>query len=276
MFSITKCILVLLLAAAPGGANSEDDLQAKLRSTFLNTNQTLRNFPVENHLRYDAAGNPVTKSPSGHWTVSGEVLVEQLDLEPDKLEIRGHRAVLVFDPQKKRMEPKIWKEQRITIEIATGGKATLEQLKFALGQVFFNSREETLAGLPDYWRPYFASELSGTNACGTDSDAVDVSNESSTPGTVVRQGGIVTEGENRRHAFPLPTRVSKSMRVQGSLQLKAVIDTTGKVKNICILKPLGAGLDDNSVMAVRQWEYTPYKLNGKPVEIKTTINFSFR
>lgn len=271
--TVLRSILMsmFLLSVAYG----QDDLQAKLRDEFLNTHQTLRKFPTENHLRYDVAGNLLTKSSAGSWTSFGQMIVEELELKPEKLEIRGHRTVLVFDTDKQRMEPRTWTGQKITIEIATGGKASLEQLKSALGKVFVSSPEGMLASLPDYWKPYFISEQGGANSCGQESDALDVQDATSAPGNP-RQGGKVTEGENTLHAYPLPTLASKSVGAKGSLQLKAVIGTNGKVKDICILKPLGAGLDDNSVAAVRLWEYTPYKLNGKPVEIKTTINFSFR
>lgn len=272
-FTVLRSTLIALLLLSV--AYGQDDLQAKLRNELLNTHQTLRKFPTENHLRYNAVGNLLTKSPSGAWTSFGQMVVEELELKPEKLEIRGHRTVLVFDADKQQMEPKEWPGQRVTIEIATAGNTSLEPLKAVLQKVFITSREEILTSLPDYWKPYFISEQGGTNGCGKESDALDVQDATSTPRNP-RQGGKVTEGENTRHAYPLPTLASKSAGAKGSLQLKAVIATNGKVKDICILKPLGAGLDDSSVAAVRLWEYTPYKLNGKPVEIKTTINFSFR
>ena len=35
-------------------------------------------------------------------------------------------------------------------------------------------------------------------------------------------------------------------------------------------------LDDAALAAIRQWEFRPGRVKGKPVEVLTTITFSFR
>jgi hypothetical protein len=60
----------------------------------------------------------------------------------------------------------------------------------------------------------------------------------------------------------------------GELQLKALIGADGSVKNVTVLsgKP---ELAEAGMRAVRQWHYSPYQVQGAPVEVETQIKMSF-
>lgn len=64
---------------------------------------------------------------------------------------------------------------------------------------------------------------------------------------------------------------AKKARVQGKVVLDAVIGTTGHVENLKVVSG-PSELQQSAMDAVRQWTYKPYLLNGKPIEVKTTIN----
>lgn len=67
---------------------------------------------------------------------------------------------------------------------------------------------------------------------------------------------------------------AKMRRVQGTVVLRAHIDTTGQITNLQIASgpPL---LQQPAENAVSQWKYRPYLLAGRPVEVDTTINVIF-
>ena len=71
--------------------------------------------------------------------------------------------------------------------------------------------------------------------------------------------------------YPLEAKV---VRLEGTVVLRAVIDTTGEVAAVGALSgpPL---LESAAVAAVRQWQYRPYTVNGQPVEVETTIQVVF-
>ena len=71
--------------------------------------------------------------------------------------------------------------------------------------------------------------------------------------------------------YPLEAKV---VRLEGTVVLRAVIDTTGEVAAVGALSgpPL---LESAAVEAVRQWQYRPYAVNGQPVEVETTIQVVF-
>jgi TonB family protein len=77
-------------------------------------------------------------------------------------------------------------------------------------------------------------------------------------------------------ATPEYSQEARAKRVAGTVVLSAVIDTHGRLKDIRILQPLGSGLDEKAVEAVRKWVYTPATLNGLPVNVLTRLEINFR
>lgn len=63
---------------------------------------------------------------------------------------------------------------------------------------------------------------------------------------------------------------AKKARIQGKVQLEAVIGKTGEVEQLKVISG-PKELQQSAVDAVRQWIYKPFLLNGDPVEVKTTI-----
>ena len=64
--------------------------------------------------------------------------------------------------------------------------------------------------------------------------------------------------------------------VQGAVLLDLVVNAKGRVQDIVILSPLGFGLDENAIDAVRQWQFKPATKDGKPVAVKAEIQVFFR
>jgi hypothetical protein len=60
----------------------------------------------------------------------------------------------------------------------------------------------------------------------------------------------------------------------GELQLKALIGADGTVKDVKVLSGSRA-LAEAGVRAVRQWHYSPYQVQGSPVEVETQIKMNF-
>ncbi len=74
-----------------------------------------------------------------------------------------------------------------------------------------------------------------------------------------------------RPAYPA---LARAARVQGVVKLRAVIATTGQIKNLELIggPPL---LVKAAYDAVAQWRYQPTLLNGGPVEVLTEIDVIF-
>jgi protein TonB len=91
---------------------------------------------------------------------------------------------------------------------------------------------------------------------------------------IVRVGQGVREPKKLVHVAPEYPVIAQRARVQGTVVLEAVLDVTGRVDRVRVLRsePL---LDEAAIKAVRQWRYTPTELNGVPVPVLMTITVHF-
>ena len=55
----------------------------------------------------------------------------------------------------------------------------------------------------------------------------------------------------------------------------AIIDAQGNVSDVQVTKPVGLGLDEKAVEAVRQWKFKPAVRNGIPVKVRVNIEVTF-
>lgn len=69
--------------------------------------------------------------------------------------------------------------------------------------------------------------------------------------------------------------IARKEKISGLVVMEVVIDRTGALKDIKVIRPLPDGLSEAAVDAVKQWKFAPGTLNGKPVDVlfDLTINF---
>jgi periplasmic protein TonB len=84
----------------------------------------------------------------------------------------------------------------------------------------------------------------------------------------------VTSAVLLKKVNPEYPKKAKKAHVEGTVRLHFIVAKDGTVQNIEVISgaPL---LVDASLKAVRQWRYQPTQINGKPVEIDTTIDVIF-
>ncbi len=89
-----------------------------------------------------------------------------------------------------------------------------------------------------------------------------------------RVGQGIREPKKIVHVAPEYPEIARRAGVEGTVVLEAVLDATGRVESIRVLRsrPL---LDEAAVKAVRQWRYSPTELNGVPVPVLMTITVNF-
>jgi periplasmic protein TonB len=92
---------------------------------------------------------------------------------------------------------------------------------------------------------------------------------------LVRPGGLVQPPTKLRHVQPVYPDLAIRARVQAVVVLECVIDPSGHVAEVKVLRghPL---LDDAALAAVRQWVYSPTRLNNVPVAVLLTVTVQFR
>jgi len=77
-----------------------------------------------------------------------------------------------------------------------------------------------------------------------------------------------------RKVSPVYPPLARQARIQGTVILKIVIDKSGNVQSLQLVKghPM---LAPAAFDAVRKWKYEPYLLNGDPVEVETNVQVNF-
>ena len=89
----------------------------------------------------------------------------------------------------------------------------------------------------------------------------------------VSQG--VSQGLLIKKVPPMYPQQALQMRIQGAVQLMAVISKTGNITNLKVQSG-DAVLVKAAMDAVKQWKYKPYLLDDQPVDIQTQITVNFK
>jgi len=91
----------------------------------------------------------------------------------------------------------------------------------------------------------------------------------------VRVGGKIRPPVKIKDVKPVYPEVAKSTKVQGMVIIEATIGADGKVIKSKVLRSVPL-LDEAALDAVRQWEFSPTRLNGKAVPVVMTVTVNFK
>jgi TonB family protein len=87
--------------------------------------------------------------------------------------------------------------------------------------------------------------------------------------------GKVTSGKLVERVNPVYPAAARAARQTGNVEIHAVIDIDGTLKDVEIVKGGNKLLEDSALEAARKWRYEPYRCGGVPVEVDTTISMNF-
>jgi protein TonB len=90
----------------------------------------------------------------------------------------------------------------------------------------------------------------------------------------LRVSTAIEEGLLIRKTMPVYPAIAKAAGVSGTVALAATISKTGTIENLRVTGG-PAMLQRAALDAVSTWLYRPYLLDGKPVEVETTVNVIF-
>jgi len=91
----------------------------------------------------------------------------------------------------------------------------------------------------------------------------------------VRIGGQIVAPALVRRVEPIYPGIAVAAQLSGIVILEAVVDIQGCVESVKVLRPLHMLLDEASVEALKQWQYSPLILNGVPTPFVLTVTFNF-
>jgi TonB family protein len=134
----------------------------------------------------------------------------------------------------------------------------------ALDTVFANDMDQSmLSKLPDYWQEYFTSKSKHRAFMPADTN-IKVLSEAMMPPKVLNK------------IDPSSNEYAQKYGIAGMALVRTVVDASGAPQQIAISRPIGFGLDEQAVDAVKKSHFKPAMLNGQPVPVVIDLVVTFR
>lgn len=292
--SLLLCLAIVFTRSHLNASAIERHLRDQYKSKFL----FLRNFPAGEKLTYNSEGSLINVAKSGDWTTDGMVRVLQIRIVENHLLIYAARLWLSSDHGfsfSGFLQKKVKKEDadlQIDAELESG--STFDRVEATLSKIFLTSRDDFGELVPEYWKPCVLSALnaagaSGKLGCKFSHDFLRI------PGVVLHEEKIPmpleSPGTTARPILQLgegiiaPIKIygpepkfseeARKSQYHGSVELGVIVDEAGAVTKVWIFSPLGYGLDQAAVDAVRAWKFKPALRDNTPVSVEIALEVSF-
>jgi TonB family protein len=96
------------------------------------------------------------------------------------------------------------------------------------------------------------------------------------PARAVRAGREINVPAVIRRVAALYTEEAKAAGAAGSVVVELLIDKSGFVREATVVQPMGHGLSESAVEAVKQWQFAPALYEGVPVEVAYEVAIDFK
>jgi TonB family protein len=134
----------------------------------------------------------------------------------------------------------------------------------ALNNIFASDIDQAMMShLPDYWKEYFASKSEHRPFMPADA-SIKVVGDGVTPPQVLNS------------IDPSSNEFAQKFGIAGMELLRTVVDANGVPRQIAISRPIGFGLDEKAVEAVKNSHFRPATVNGQPVPVVVDLVVTFR
>jgi TonB family protein len=134
----------------------------------------------------------------------------------------------------------------------------------ALNSIFANDIDPVMMShLPEYWQEYFTSKSEHRQYMPKDTN-IKVVSEGMTPPRVLNS------------IDPSSNEYAQKYGIAGMELLRTVVDATGVPRQMAIQRPIGFGLDEKAVEAIKNSHFRPATVNGQPVPVVVDLVVTFR
>jgi TonB family protein len=134
----------------------------------------------------------------------------------------------------------------------------------ALNTIFASDIDPVMMShLPEYWQEYFTSKREHRQYMPKDT-SIKVVSDGVTPPRVLNS------------IDPSSNEYAQKYGIAGMELLRTVVDATGVPRQMAIERPIGFGLDEKAVEAIKNSHFTPATVNGQPVPVVVDLVVTFR
>ncbi len=278
------------------------DLSQYVTSQYENKIFLIRGFYANSALRYDATGVVMSGFTPGFWTVHGFIFVTDARVSPQKLVIKAKRMIVIADSKGFRFQADSPKKRKrgddveIEAPLTNGSREEVDALT---AKIFLTENDSILAQVPWFWQAcvsaglnqvndpkfrscQFSQEMLAVPGANTRGDLrLNPSPDGAEPPAQKEQfskaGGPISAPKVISAPEPQYSDAARALGLYGVATLGVTIDAQGVPRNVKILSPLGAGLDEQAVAAVSTWKFKPAEKQGYgSVSVEIAIEIDFR
>jgi len=139
-----------------------------------------------------------------------------------------------------------------------------EHLRTALNKIFAPELDgKMISQMPDYWQYFYQAQQTHKWLEPTDS-------------TLVHPGPGVDGPKLLKNVVPVSNDYAQHGEVAGVASYKVILDPAGKILAVAVYRPIGFGLDENAVAAIRKSTFAGAVKDGKPVPSVIDLAVNFR
>jgi TonB family protein len=227
----------------------------------------LRGFYVANDLNYDVAGRVAGSLKVGDWTLAGVNVLKVERKGPGEIELDGVRVAIRYNADAHEFQRHALNDEKMRLTVKDSGEA--KQLEAAFAAMFAVGIDPAMQRtMPDYWRHYFDPNLAWPQ------DALSGQTIYALYGSA-DQAKDVTAPKVGHRVDAKYSEFAVRDKVQGTMQLRVVVDASGAPQRIAVARPLGYGLDASAVEAMMKWRFDPGLRDGSPVVAGVAIEQQF-
>jgi TonB family protein len=95
-------------------------------------------------------------------------------------------------------------------------------------------------------------------------------------GGVMRPGGGVSAPQLIYSVDPEFSDEARRAKYQGVCVVAVIVDAQGNPQRVHVVRPLGMGLDEKAIEAVKQYKFKPAYYQGHPVAVEVNVEVNFR
>ncbi len=206
--------------------------------------------PAANATTATAPGSPASVASTAPATDADDES-EEPDTEQAKAEIAAAK------PEERPADPD-------SVTTTTSPAHATGVLRQAVDAIFAPGLDvRMMAAMPDFWKLYYKAVAEKADYRPSDPAVLRQS-------TVDKKAMLLTTFEPESNQF------AQDNGVAGMALYHTVIGPDGKAGEIAVARPIGFGLDENAVKAIRAAKFEPAEKDGKPVPVMLDLVVQFR
>lgn len=137
-------------------------------------------------------------------------------------------------------------------------------LREAIDKVFATGLDDKIrARMPEFWQLYYQAQAAGVNYRPKDP-------------AILRSNAVDTQAKVLSSIAPESNEFAQASGIAGRALYRVVIGADGTPGEIAVIRPIGFGLDENAVAAIRKATFEPATKAGKPAAETLDLAVLFR